>query len=95
LSSKSKPQSATKLSRKALKDRKQISKGRGIPVHLKHLPKNTPSKSCQWAIKEDVLDIFNGVVQLAQAIRGSVTVTNLSIGRQATSGELPDEDSHF
>jgi hypothetical protein len=95
LGSKSEPQNASKLSKKTLEDRKQISKGGGIPVHLKHLPKNAPSKSCQRTIKEDVLDILNGVAQLAQAIRRPVTVANLIIGRQATSGQLPNEDSHF
>jgi hypothetical protein len=48
-----------------LEDRKQISKGGGIPVHLKHLPKNAPSKSRQRTIEEDVLYILSGVTQLA------------------------------
>jgi hypothetical protein len=65
LGSKSKPQNASKLSRKMLEDRKQISKGGCIPVHLKHLPKNAPSKSRKRTIEEDVLYILSGVTQLA------------------------------
>jgi hypothetical protein len=78
-----------------LKDRKQISKGRWVPVHLKHIPQSTPGKSSQRTVKKDVLDIFSGMAQLAQAIQTPVTMTNLVIGRQAPSGQLPDEDSHF
>jgi hypothetical protein len=95
LGSKSKPRNASKLSRETMEDRKQISKGGGIPVHLKPLPKNAPSKSRQRTIKEDVLDILVGVAQLAQAIQRPMTVANLSFSRQATSGQLPNEDSNF
>jgi hypothetical protein len=83
------------LSRETLEDRKQISKGGGIPVHLEHLPKNAPSKSRQRTIKEDVLDILVGVAQLAQAIRRPMSVANLSVSRQAASGQLPNEDLNF